>query len=413
MRMTTSTCRILAPIILSTALASQAALERGEVRANTKTPVTGQTIEADEAINLVVIDSPRGSARASGTMSSVDLNTSANISSEKLQSYSETAALIEFVDSLYVTAEGIEPGTDLIVTVAWNVSGDTSFDSSQAITTRSKIVMTADGIDLDKEDDEFVPKQAWTRDQSNFVPDVTNSFGQVTFEFLIKAETLQEGNIRLRAAAGSVCGGSGSRLTGTYNSSSTSHLNVEFVGATNLKTTDGSELYRWETNARSKLEYGSRDEDAPVIPDLTVGESTGGTSLVRLSWDSSASQYYEVQVSKDDQNWETVTEVPGDGGTVNIDLLRDPKNLSYRLQPHPGSGSGRPFPTPQLMVFKAGDKVRVAFLTDGRGVYSLELLDDSGNTTTVNAALGNGGVAWFDFTPRAGTRLFQVTGTEL
>lgn len=412
MRMT-STCRILAPIILSTALSAQGALERGEVRANTLTPVTGQTADAIESLNLVVVDDPRGSARATGTMDSIDLTTSANITSTKLQSYSETASLVEFVDSLYVTAEGIDPGTELIVTVAWNVSGNTSFSSSQAITTRAKIVMTAEGIDLDKDDDEFVPKQAWTRDQSNFVTDVTDPFGQVTFEFLIKAETLQEGNIRLRAAAGSVCGGSGSRLTGTYSSSSSSNLKLDFVGATSVKTTDGSELYRWETNARSKLEYGFRDEDAPVIPDLVIDDSPSGPSLVKLSWDSAAAQYYEVQATKGNDLWVTITEVPGTGGDVAIDLLRDSRVEGYRLVPHPGSGSGRAFPEPELRVFKTATKVRVAFLTDARGVYSLELLDSSGNATPVNAAIGDGGVAWFDFTPRAGTRLFQVTGTQL
>ena len=77
-------------------------------------------------------------------------------------------------------------------------------------------------------------------------------------------------------ATGVLVGGAGSNFTGNYNCQARSELTVTLVGAIDVKTTAGQTLFRWNTNAHSGLDYGSRDDNPPVAPSLTVGNSPAG-----------------------------------------------------------------------------------------------------------------------------------------
>jgi hypothetical protein len=305
----------------------------------------------------------------------------------------------------------------LIVEIAWDVSGNTFIGGSSNISKRSKVQVQADGIDLDPDPNSPPPpKQIWTHDLSSSSPDTFDDFSQVSFEFLVKAGTPDAGNIRLRAVAGMLVGGPGSIFSASYTATALADLTVTFVGATNVKTTTGQTLYRWDTNAHSGLDYGMRDEDPPVIPELIVGDSTGGPDFVNLSWFTAANKYYIVETTTDNTTWTPVTEVLGTGNPVNIDLFKDEAVIAYRLVVNPGNGS--PTPTvvaPEMRLFQVADdssNVRVAWLTNHWEIYQLNEVESDGNLSPLHAVVGDGGVVWFIFTATSPGQLFQIQAIQ-
>ncbi len=390
-----------------------AALENGEVVVNAEPPATGQTSTAAQSIALIVVDAPIGSAALLGPMTAIDHRASGAINSAAFQSFSLATSLVDFVDNLVVNAEGIATGTQLIVEVGWTVNGAVSISSPPQITTRSRVLLEAAGIDLDPDPEAPPPpKQSWTRDASNFVPEVSDPEGLVTFEFLVRAGTPQPGNIRLRTVAGIQCGGPGSNIFSSYLASASADLTVDFVGATRVKTAEDIELYRWTTAAASALDYGERDDDPPATPVLTVGPSAGGPGFVNLSWDTMIGEYYLVQATTDNSGWGPVTEVRGTANPVSIDLFQEDTVLAYRLIPQFGIGNPDSSPRrPVLRITKEAAAMRVAWQTNHWEQYSLNEISANGIATPLNPLSGDGGVHWFDFTPAAPARIFQVSAT--
>lgn len=395
---------------------SATGLENGELYANGAELLGGATNSAAEPINMV-LQTPDFSAGASlsGFMTPIELEASGSIDTNRNQLVSQATSLVEFVDNLVVNAEGIAAGTELIVEVAWTVSGTTFFDGPNNVDQRSKVLVQADGVDLDPDPDApDPPPQIWTHDVSNFETEILSEFGEIRFEFLVQAGTPDPGNIRLRAAAGMLV--FGSVFDGQFTANALANLTVTFVGATNVKTAEGQTLYRWDTNAHSGLDYGMRDEDPPLIPEITVGPSTGGPDLLKLSWFSAADEYYIVETTTDNTTWTPLTEVLGTGSIVDIDIFLDDAVLDYRLVVHAGNGSPNPtVVTPRMRFFLVDDgglKVRVAWLGNHWEIYQLNEVDLDGNLSPLHAAVGDGGALWFDFTPITPGQLFQIQAIQ-
>ncbi|NIP98085.1 MAG: hypothetical protein GWO24_33545, partial [Akkermansiaceae bacterium] len=76
-------------------------------------------------------------------MRTLELTATAGISSTFSHASSSGTALIDFVDNLIVNAEGVAPGTDLIVEVTWIIEGNTEFNGPDRIRNRSKILLEA------------------------------------------------------------------------------------------------------------------------------------------------------------------------------------------------------------------------------------------------------------------------------
>ncbi len=412
--------RALRSLGLALPLGSLAAtgLENGELYANAVSQLGGTTNSAVEPINMVLQTSDfSAGASLTGSMTPLNLEASGSISSDLNQFVSQATSLVEFVDNLVVNAEGIAAGTDLIVEIAWDVSGNTLIGGSSNISKRSKVQVQADGIDLDPDPNSPPPpKQIWTHDLSSSSPDTFDDFGQVNFEFLVKAGTPDAGNIRLRAVAGMLVGGPGSIFSASYTATALADLTVTFVGATNVKTTTGQTLYRWDTNAHSGLDYGMRDEDAPVIPELIVDDSTGGPDFVNLSWFTATNKYYIVETTADNTTWTPVTEVLGTGNPVNIDLFKNEAVIAYRLVVNTGNGSPNPtVVAPEMRLFQVADgssNVRVAWLTNHWEIYQLNEVESDGNLSPLHAAVGDGGVVWFIFTATSPGQLFQIQAIQ-
>lgn len=412
---------------LSTASLSGYGLENGEVAANAQFRIGGATTDADSILVMSAIapdpfavpplPSHFAPARAllDGSMSSsINHATTASTSSALNQFSSSAQSLVDFVDNLIVEAEGVPAGTELIVEVAWQISGNTELNAPGRVLSRTKLVAEAEGIDRDPDPDAPPPpRQTWTRDFSNYSAPVLDDFGQVTFEFLVQAGTPGPGNIRLRTGTGVLVGDAGSFFTGVYDSDATSELEVSFVGATNVKTKDGQTLFRWQTNAASRLEYGSRDDDPPDPTLLTTGPSSAGVNFDELSWNSKVGRYYIVETTTDGTNWNAFTEVLGTEGDIRIDVIRNPKVTQYRLVEL--IGNGRPNPTLQsptlhvLRVIDNGLKVRLAWMSNHWEIYQLNEVLPDGSLSPAFAHLGDGGAVWFDIPPTGSGRVFQVT----
>ncbi len=431
------TCALALPVgpLLATGL------ENGEIRANAQSLSGGFAVGAEEELTMEVrspgLDQipplPNAApalARIDATMEAITHLATAGSTSERSQFNSAAQSLVESVDNLVVNAEGVAVGTDVIVTVAWIVAGRSEFSSPDRIRTRSRALMDAAGIDLDPDPEApDPPRQKWARDFSNYAEDVPGEFGQVSFDFLVQAGTPNPGNIRLRSAVGVLVGDLGSNFTGTYNCQARSELTATLVGAIDVRTTTGQTLYRWDTNAHSGLDYGSRDDDPPPAPTLTAGNSSIGEEFTSLSWNSSSNTYYLVEVTVDPgpagggvpstANWTFLTEVEGTGALVEIDVVRDPRVTGYRLRAFPGSGStDHTIRPPHLHVFRKaneGLKVRLAWNTHPREAYQLNEVLPDGLLSPVFAAIGDGSAVWFDFEPTGASRVFQVSAftTEL
>ena len=420
----------LPPRILACALAYSTAalatgLENGEVQANAQFLSGGMTVLADELLEMEVRSPDPGQlpppanaafalANIEATMSTISHRTSAATSSALNQFNSAAQSLVEYVDNLVVNAEGVETGADLIVTVAWNVSGANDFNAPDRILTRSRLLIDTAGLDLDPDPSApDPPRQKWSRDATNYDGEVLDSFGQVSFDFLLQAGTPDPGNIRLRTASGVLVGDAGSIFSGNYDSTADSELTISLVGVINVRTVTGQPLYRWETNAHSGLDYGLRDEDPPSPPALTIEDSPHGPQFTRLSWNSAEDFYYLLETTVDGTSWASLSEVRGSGGLIEIDVISNSRVSEYRLLELFGSGSsGHIVGTPRLRVFPRGNNrshVRVAWNTHQQEVYQLNEILEDGTLSPVFAAVGDGGAAWFDFEPIGASRIFQVS----
>ena len=403
-------------------------LENGEIQANAQFLSGGLSVGAEQELTMEV-RSPDPSqfpplpnaapalARIDAAMPAITHLTTAGSSSVLNQFNSAAQSLVEYVDNLVVNAEGIAVGTDLIVAVAWDVSGRTEFSAPDRIRTRSRALLDAVGIDLDPDPDApDPPRQQWARDFSNYDKNVPGELGQVSLEFLVQAGTPNPGNIRLRTATGVLVGGAGSNFTGNYNCQARSELTVTLVGAIDVKTTAGQTLFRWNTHAHSGLDYGSRDDNPPVAPSLTVGNSPAGDDFTALSWQSNENHHYFVEMTADDTNWTFLTEAGGTGDLIEIDVIGDPRVTGYRLREFFGSESpDHNVRSPHLHVFRKEDNglmVRLAWNTHPQEIYQLNEVLPDGILSPVFAAIGDGSAIWFDFEPTGSGRVFQVTAIQ-
>lgn len=408
-------------LLVTSALAYGIGLENGEVVANSIQELGGKTTSAAQVLSMSAVAPPQtvppppptfapAVSTIQATMSRIDLSSSGSITGTFNQLGSSGTAQVDFRDNLIVTAEGIDPGTDLIVEITWNVNGAVEFTSTPNIKNRSKILVEADGIQLSP-NDPIPPKQQWTRDRANFVNERFDEFGPVTFRYLLQAGTPDfDGNVVMRSVAGFLCGGPGSIFSGNYGASGSAELSVELVGVTNVQTTDGRTLYRWTTNSQSGLPYGSRDEDPPSDPELSVGPSALGPRFSTLSWQTIATEYYLVQASADGSQWQTVTEVLGTGGGVTIEVLNPAPAITYRLVTERGNGTPSPglrLPVVHLLPVQDG-AIRVAWQTNHWENYALNEIGFDGSKTLLHFVQGDGGASVFELPIEAPVRLVQV-----
>ncbi|MCH2063614.1 MAG: hypothetical protein MK194_07805 [Roseibacillus sp.] len=419
---------ITCALALATGPLLASGLENGEIQANAQFLSGGSAVGAEQELAMEVRspgtdqfpplpNSAPALARIDATMAAITHLTTAGSTSDLNQFNSAAQSLVEYVDNLVVDAEGIAVGTDLIVTVAWEVSGQTEFNAPDRIRTRSRLLLDAVGIDLDPDPNApDPPRQQWARDFSNYDENVPGEFGQVSFDFLVQAGTPSPGNIRLRSATGSLVGGPGSTFTGTYNCLARSELTATLVGAIDVKTKTGQTLYRWATNAHSGLDYGFRDDEPPTAPPLTTGNSPAGSEFTALSWNSRKNHHYFVEVTKDGTNWTFLTEVAGTGQLVDINVIRDSRVTEYRLQEFFGGGStGHTVRPPTLHVFRKEDNglnVRLAWNTHPREIYQLNEVLPDGLFSPVFAAIGDGSAVWFDFPPTESGRVFRISAIQ-
>ena len=420
--------RILAFMLVCPAASRATGLENGEVQANAQFLSGGMTSLAEELLemearspDLSQLPPPANAAFAlaniEATMATISHRTSAATSSALNQFNSAAQSLVEYVDNIVINVEGIATGTDLIVTVAWNVSGNTGFSAPDRIFTRSRLLVDAAGLKLEQDPNApDPPRQQWKRDATNYDGEVLDSFGQVSFDFLVQEGTPDPGNIRLRTATGVLVGDAGSIFTGNYDSEANSELTLSLVGAVHVRTVTGQPLYRWETIAHSGLDYGFRDEEPPPPPPLTIGGSPHGNEFTRLSWPSRDGYYYQVETTPDGTNWASLSEIRGTGNLLEIDVIPSSRVTGYRLLEFFGSeSSGHTVGTPLLQVFRKdndGGKVRVAWNTHQQEVYQLNEVLPDGTLSPVFAAVGNGAAVWFDFQPLGKSRVFQVAAFE-
>ena len=410
--------------LLSTGILAGSGLENGEVQANGQFLSGGATLGQEETLSLEV-DSPESGqlppppnaapalARINGSMLSVSHLATAGSNSELGQFNSAAQTLVEYVDNIVVNAEGIASGTELILTVAWNVSGQSIFNAPNRIRTRSRLLLDAAGIALDPDPDApEPPRQAWSRDVSNYEETTDGEFGQIQFDFLVQAGVPSPGNIRMRSAAGVIVGGSGSTFTGNYNCQARGALTAEVVGATNLRTKSGRTLYRWTTNSQSGIDYGSRDDDPPQGPTLTIGPSEVGEEFSALSWASRENHFYLIEAAATNGLWALVTEVPGTGLPLSIDLLNEGRTTGYRIREIFGSQSrDHVVRAPVLQVLKShsnGLNIRLAWNTHPQEIYQLNEILPDGTESPAFAVSGDGAATWFDFAPETQRRVFQV-----
>ncbi len=123
-------------------------------------------------------------------------------------------------------------------------------------------------------------------------------------------------------------------------------------------------------------------------------------------------EYYLVQVTTNDENWITATEVLGTGSRVGIELFTERPAAAYRLLSRFGTGTPNPpLVVPELRVMKAGNQVRVAWQTNHWEAYALNQIGGDGSPRLVEQVPGDGGVIWFDFPPTTPGQVFQVTAT--
>jgi hypothetical protein len=214
--------------------------------------------------------------------------------------------------------------------------------------------------------------------------------------------------------AGFLCGGPGSIFVGGYNADATANLVLKFVGATNVKTADGIELYKWTTVAHSGLLYGSRNDNPPSNPTLIVAPSSGGTKFSNLSWNTVATEYYTVQSSPDGTEWSALTEVLGTGNPVSIDVINPHPGTLYRLISQFGAGTPNPsLRSPAMSLFRnAGGNLLVAWQTNHWENYSLNQIGAGGGSTPLQSVQGDGGAVRFEFPFAAPGRIFQIAATR-
>lgn len=419
-----TTVLALCAIMMPAGVLTGSGLENGEVQANAQFLSGGATVGREEQLTMEV-QSPGSSqvpppsnaapslARLDASMLSVSHQVTAGSNSALNQFNSAAQTLVEYVDSVVVNAEGVTTGTELILTVAWDVSGQSVFNAPDRIRTRSRLLLDAKGIDLDPEPDApEPPRQKWSRDVSNYEETIEGEFGEVQFDFLVRAGVPSQGNIRMRSATGVIVGARGSNFTGNYECQATGELTAEVIGAVDLRTKDGQTLYQWTTNSQSGIDYGARDDDPPEAPELTVSPSAAGEGFKALSWSSKENHYYLIESTTGSNVWNRLTEVPGTGQSIRIDLLIDARVTGYRIQEIFGSQStDHAVEAPALHVMRTSGsdlQIRLAWNTHPQEIYQLNEILANGSESPVFAASGNGAAVWFDFQTQGQTRVFQV-----
>jgi len=417
-------CAIISASLMSAGTLAGSGLENGEVQANAQFLFGGTAIGQEEELSMEV-QSPGPAqfpplpnaapalARINASMLSVSHLATSGSNSDLGQFNSAAQTLVEYVDNIVVSAEGVAPGAELILTVAWDVSGQSVFNAPDRIRTRSRLLLDAAGIDLDPDPNApEPPRQIWSRDFSNYEETTEGEFGQIRFDFLVRAGVPSPGNIRMRSAAGVLVGGSGSNFTGSYNCQATGELTAEVVGAVDLRTKSGETIYRWTTNSHSGIDYGSRDDDPPQAPTLTVNPSETGAEFTALSWESRENHFYLVESTTGNGIWALVTEVAGTGLPVRIDLLTDQRASGYRIREIFGSQSSNHVVKPPVLKVLRKDNdglsIRLAWNTHPQEIYQLNEILPDGSESPAFAVSGDGAATWFDFSPETQGRVFQV-----
>lgn len=417
-------CVIISASLISAGILVGSGLENGEVQANAQFLSGGAAVGQEEGLSMEV-QSPGPAqfppvpnaapalARLNASMLSVSHLATAGSNSALGQFNSAAQTLVEYVDNIVVSAEGVAPGTELILTVAWDVSGQSVFNAPDRIRTRSRLLLNAAGIDLDPDPDApEPPRQVWSRDFSNYEKTAEGEFGQIRFDFLVREGVPSPGNIRMRSAAGVLVGGSGSNFTGSYNCQATGELTAEVVGAVDLRTKSGETIYRWTTNSHSGINYGFRDDDPPQSPTLTTNPSEIGAEFITLSWESRGNYFYLIESTTGNGIWALATEVTGTGLPVTIDLLTDRRATGYRIREIFGSqSSGHVVRPPVLQILKRdsdGVGIRLAWNTHPQEIYQLNEILSDGSESPAFAVSGDGAATWFDFSPGTQGRVFQV-----
>ena len=132
-----SFCATVVASVLFTGILTGSGLENGEVQANGQFLSGGAALGQEGALSLEVASPESGQlppppnaapalARINGSMLSVSHLASAGSNSELGQFNSAAQTLVEYVDNIVVSAAGIAPGTQLSLTVARDVSGQSS-----------------------------------------------------------------------------------------------------------------------------------------------------------------------------------------------------------------------------------------------------------------------------------------------
>ena len=155
-----TTVLALCAIMMPAGVLTGSGLENGEVQANAQFLSGGATVGREEQLSMEV-QSPGSSqvpppsnaapslARLDASMLSVSHQVTAGSNSALNQFNSAAQTLVEYVDSVVVNAEGVTAGTELILTVAWDVSGQSVFNAPDRIRTRSRLLLDLFPLRLD------------------------------------------------------------------------------------------------------------------------------------------------------------------------------------------------------------------------------------------------------------------------
>jgi len=332
----------LAAVTILTAGPAAAALDNGEAAVSNQPTLTGTTALATDVINLPnsFVDEDSGSSASAsvfGPMADIELDTAANI--RPFVSSLQAVAQVDFVDSLFVEAAGVDSGTGLIVEVAWQVDGSTGVSGGSLIRSQGR-------LQLDN-----LNGTQWRRATRNFAAPVEDPLGTVVFPYPVMAGQIEMNNIRLRAVAEAFCGLPGSVHFAPWNESASAGMTVQFLGAVNVTTADGTELLQWTTSSESGLVYGFRDDlPPPSKPRVRINPSTGGGWFTSLSWPSVSGEFYTVLASGDLLHWREETEVLGTGNVIHIDLFRGGPARFFKLAARVGPGHPADQPEPALLL---------------------------------------------------------------
>lgn len=300
---------------------AQAGLAFSRVKTLTQDSTAPDTTMWDDFVNLFVGNVQSDFAALSGDMTNLSLHTFAQIADISNDRAANTQSEVSFVDAITLNAPGIPTGTDLLVQIAWKVTGSDSVTSTNAsIQVGSSLLLDGPG------------SQKWQRFRQEPGPDSVDPFGQVVFEYPIKAGTPEPGNVNMTATAACTAGFVLPIFPVTYNAEADADIDIEFCGIVDVKTTGGTDIGLWTVAAESLLDYGEGTQ-APTLssPALTIGPSPNGPDFVRLSWQGSLFETYTIEGSDGVAAWSNDATAPGEDGVINIDLMPASEPRIYRL----------------------------------------------------------------------------------